>query len=170
MTIRAYLDCLATIPVPSVEQTDQFARSVRTAHSWYKRLPPTKPGWFFSFLLDPFRGTNNSLRPKEDDDNMLRQFGHWCFYVNTEDEPITMNGIVVPQDIVNACSHRFTASLFDDGQVSSPRSWHGVLKRRIGGGINDEELGTLLAEAGRELDDALFVALKLFQRYCVGSR
>jgi hypothetical protein len=163
MTIKAYLDCVAAIPLPSVEQTNRFAREVRRAHSWYKRLPTEKPGVVFTFLLDPFRAG----RSKENDDVILKRFGHWCFWASdTENELIQMNGIVVPQEFVETCSRRFTACLFDDGDGYS-RSWRGVLHRRMGGKINDEELDILLDEAGKELNDALLVASMLFERYCL---
>ncbi len=170
MLPQSYLDHLTTIPLPSVEQTVQFARGVRTAHSWYKKLPPKNPGMVFTFLLDPFRGTKYSGRSREDDDDMLHQIGHWCFYSRyTENELIEMNGIVVPQDIVQTCSQRFTACLFDDGDGYYSRSWRGVLQRRMRVELNDEELNILLDEAGGELNDVLQVASMLLEPYCLNS-
>jgi hypothetical protein len=102
---------------------------------------------------------------------MLQRIGHWCYVAgNDQDSTIELNGLAIPKDIVETCSQRFTASLFDDYDGYFPRSWRAVLKRRMGGNVNEEELDLLLAEAGQELDDALLVATILFERYCFGSR
>lgn len=144
---KTYFDHLAAIPLPSFEQTDQFARAIRKAHSWYKKLPIEKPGVVFTFLLDPFRGTKFSRRSKEEDESLLHRFGHWCFIADQDaDSVIELNGLAIPKDIIQTCSKRFTACLFDDGD-RNPRSWRDVLKRRMGSGLDDEELDLLLAEA-----------------------
>lgn len=51
-----YLKIVSQLPLPTVEQTEAFAKYVTRAHSWYKHLPPFPPGRLFAFFLDPQAG------------------------------------------------------------------------------------------------------------------
>lgn len=51
-----YSELIAGLPVPTVEQTDNFATYVVGARSWYKHLPVRPPGERFVFFLDPNAG------------------------------------------------------------------------------------------------------------------
>ena len=56
-----YIKLISGLPLPSKEQTRNFAEYVSSAHSWYKHLPlyPASP---FSFFLDPNAGRQTMLR------------------------------------------------------------------------------------------------------------
>jgi len=53
--MSSYIELARELPVPTTEQTRQFAEYVTSAHSWYKHLPllETCP---FAFYLDPNAG------------------------------------------------------------------------------------------------------------------
>lgn len=51
-----YREIIAVLPIPTAEQTENFADYVVGAHSWYKHLPCTPPGAQFVFFLDPNAG------------------------------------------------------------------------------------------------------------------
>lgn len=52
----SYVDSVATLPRPTVQQIGEFVEYVATAHSWYKHLPLLPPGRPFAFYLDPNAG------------------------------------------------------------------------------------------------------------------
>jgi hypothetical protein len=51
-----YLKIVSQLPLPTVAQTEAFAKHVTEAHSWYKHLPAFPPGQCFTFFLDPQAG------------------------------------------------------------------------------------------------------------------
>lgn len=51
----SYLDIIGQLPIPTAEQTRNFAEYVAGAHSWYKHLPVYPPAPFV-FYLDPNAG------------------------------------------------------------------------------------------------------------------
>lgn len=51
-----YLKIVSQLPLPTVAQTEAFAKHVTEAHSWYKHLPAFPPGQLFTFFLDPQAG------------------------------------------------------------------------------------------------------------------
>lgn len=51
-----YRELIAPLPIPTTEQTENFAAYVVGAHSWYKHLPCAPPGAPFVFFLDPNAG------------------------------------------------------------------------------------------------------------------
>jgi hypothetical protein len=59
-----YRELIASLPVPTTEQTENFAEYVVGAHSWYKHLPCTPPGAPFVFFLDPNAGRELVQTPK----------------------------------------------------------------------------------------------------------
>jgi hypothetical protein len=60
--VKAYLDCMGGLAVPTADQTTAFADHVAGAHSWYKHLPPSPPGALFVFFLDPDAGRQVALQ------------------------------------------------------------------------------------------------------------
>jgi len=52
----SYVDSVANLPRPTVQQVAEFVEYVATAHSWYKHLPLLPPGLPFEFYLDPNAG------------------------------------------------------------------------------------------------------------------
>jgi len=52
----SYVDSVAKLPRPTVQQIAEFVEYVATAHSWYKHLPLLPPGLPFAFYLDPNAG------------------------------------------------------------------------------------------------------------------
>ena len=48
-----YRELVASLPLPSTDQTARFVDYVSGAHSWYKHLPLFPPGAPFVFFLDP---------------------------------------------------------------------------------------------------------------------
>ncbi len=60
--MQEYVDLLSGLPIPSVEQINNFANYVSGAHSWYKHLPTVPPGSSFFFYLDPGAGFSQILR------------------------------------------------------------------------------------------------------------
>lgn len=51
-----YVDSVAHLPRPTLQQIAEFVEYVSTAHSWYKHLPLIPPGRPFTFYLDPNAG------------------------------------------------------------------------------------------------------------------
>jgi hypothetical protein len=51
-----YPELIATLPLPTPEQTSAFAEHVAQNHSWYKHLPIFPPGAVFTFFLNPHAG------------------------------------------------------------------------------------------------------------------
>jgi hypothetical protein len=68
-----YRKLIARLPIPTVEQTENFAAYMVGAHSWYKHLPCHPPGAPFSFFLDPNAGRSVVMLTTEYRD----RFGHW---------------------------------------------------------------------------------------------
>jgi hypothetical protein len=56
IALKNYRNALSVAPLPTPEQTRQFADYVSSAHSWYKHLPLSPPGAPFMFYLDPNAG------------------------------------------------------------------------------------------------------------------
>ena len=56
LPLAQYLDLVATVPVPTQEQKENFAEYVSHAHSWYKHLSLYPPGTLFHFFLDRHAG------------------------------------------------------------------------------------------------------------------
>ena len=46
----SYIEVVASLPVPTREQTDRFGDHVANNHSWYKHLPFFPPGASFVFF------------------------------------------------------------------------------------------------------------------------
>jgi len=93
-----YLNIVRSLPLPTLAQTERFARYVSGAHSWYKHLPlyPKVP---FIFYLDPGAGMNRihtqsgemGLHEVTDESTRFhytwqttadyrRRFGHWNYF------------------------------------------------------------------------------------------
>src|SRR4051812_371805 len=53
---QRYVDSVADLPRPTLQQIGEFVEYVSTAHSWYKHLPLIPPGSPFTFYLDPNAG------------------------------------------------------------------------------------------------------------------
>jgi|CXWL01.1.fsa_nt_gi hypothetical protein len=67
MTIRQlalgeYISLTSSLPIPTVEQMEDFTRFVSKAHSWYKHLPLLMPGVPLYFFLDPTAGMQRIVR------------------------------------------------------------------------------------------------------------
>jgi hypothetical protein len=56
LSLATYMELVASLPVPTPVQMEQFAEFVSRAHSWYKHLPLLPPGQPFQFYLDPSAG------------------------------------------------------------------------------------------------------------------
>lgn len=98
--VDAYLSLIATLPIPSVEQTERFVLYVAGAHSWYKHLPVLPPGEPFAFFLDPNAGRSlictaerELFVDRSDEEERfhhtwiltteyLKKFGHWSYAAN----------------------------------------------------------------------------------------
>ena len=52
----SYVDSVANLPRPTIQQIAEFVEYVATAHSWYKHLLLLPPGCPFEFYLDPTAG------------------------------------------------------------------------------------------------------------------
>lgn len=96
----AYLPLIATLQVPSVEQTERFVLYVAGVHSWYKHLPVLPPGYLFTFFLDPNAGRSlvctvdcEKFVDRTDEEERfhhswmltaeyLEKFGHWNYAAN----------------------------------------------------------------------------------------
>src|SRR5262245_37733059 len=55
-TLHRYRVLVASLPMPTLVQMQQFAGHVAGAHSWYKHLPLLPPGAPLQFFLDPAAG------------------------------------------------------------------------------------------------------------------
>ncbi len=94
-----YRQVIASLPIPTAEQTESFAAYVVGAHSWYKHLPHDPPGALFVVFLDPNAGRNlvhtadggAAYRDRVDERERfhytwmptaeyLTKFGHWHYY------------------------------------------------------------------------------------------
>jgi hypothetical protein len=51
-----YMQKIANLPLPTLEQTTRFADHVAVNHSWYKHLKFFPPGNAFTFFLNPHAG------------------------------------------------------------------------------------------------------------------
>ena len=60
MAEPSYLEIIRQYPIPTGEQTREFAAYVASAHSWYKHLP-VYPPMPFRFYLDPNAGRSTSI-------------------------------------------------------------------------------------------------------------
>jgi hypothetical protein len=136
-----YPDLVATLPVPTPEQTDQFAEHVADNHSWYKHLPFFPPGAKFILFPNPHAGRVVNLEVGRfvvhdlDQGDYFRhhsklstavyreKFGYWDYWV--DDNPRVTDPVegpwiygledggreLVPEQFKQAWSCRFTAFL-----------------------------------------------------------
>lgn len=82
-----YRELIAALPIPTEEQTANFAAYVVGAHSWYKHLPCTPPGAPFAFFLDPNAGRELVLtedRAEYHDRTNGQQRFHYTWMLTTE--------------------------------------------------------------------------------------
>lgn len=119
MTSSSYLGLVSSLPLPSREQTRQFAEYVSEAHNWCKHLP-IHPSSRFLFFLDPNAGRRMVRRPRrlwsrgfEDVEDIIvgntqfpssnattkmyrSRFGYWNFFVpNTPSRwELSLEGLV----------------------------------------------------------------------------
>lgn len=63
MQLGEYRSLVAELARPSDEQIENFVAFVSEAKSWYKHLPPLRPGVPFFFFIDPFAGFDRVLIP-----------------------------------------------------------------------------------------------------------
>jgi hypothetical protein len=105
-------DWLKSLPLPTREQTAQFAAQVADNHSWYKHLPFFPPGASFVFFPNPHAGrgvkvegerfvvydidrgdyfAHHSRLPTAE---YLVQFGHWDYWV--DDNPRAIDSELGP--------------------------------------------------------------------------
>ncbi len=61
LDLTEYRDLLRSVPRPTDEQAEAFARFVSEAHSWYKHLPLLPPGTPFRFFVDPYAGFHQEI-------------------------------------------------------------------------------------------------------------
>lgn len=95
-----YLELVAMLPVPTLEQTTRFAEHVANNHSWYKHLPFYPPGALFVIFPNPQAGRcveadgDRFVVSDIDSGNYFShhsrlttqdyrdQFGHWDYWVD----------------------------------------------------------------------------------------
>jgi len=95
-----YQDAVASLPVPTPEQTDRFGEHVAGNHSWYKHLPFFPPGASFIFFPNPqagrgvrrngdqievfdvTRGDYFEHHSRFSTADYLDQFGHWDYWID----------------------------------------------------------------------------------------
>ncbi len=61
MDLSEYRRAVAGLGAPTIDQMEDFAEFVGSAHSWYKHLPLLPPGRPFQFFLDPAAGMQLSV-------------------------------------------------------------------------------------------------------------
>ncbi len=104
-----YRQLIALLPIPTAQQTENFAKYLVGAHSWYKHLPFDPPGAPFVVFLDPNAGRElvqaadggAEFRDYDDDRRRphytsmptaeyLTKFGHWDYanYLGTQVDPL----------------------------------------------------------------------------------
>ena len=128
-----YLDIVASLPVPTIEQTVEFVDHVADNHSWYKHLPLFPPGTEFVCFLNPYAGWGTettaqgvSLFRSETGDvfdhhsrlttsEYQRKFGHWDYWVGRTSPTVFTTedgkGEILPADIHRQWQCRLTAFL-----------------------------------------------------------
>ena len=139
--VMRYQDAVASLPVPTPEQTDRFGEHVAGNHSWYRHLPFFPPGASFVFFPNPQagRGVRRDGDQIVDFDvetgdyfehhsrlstaDYVAQFGHWDYWVDENPRVIDpvdgpfIYGISdgsperLPDDLKRSWSCRLTAFL-----------------------------------------------------------
>jgi len=121
--LSRYLEIIGEIPLPTLQQKENFAAFVAHAHSWHKHLPLLPPGVPFHFYLDKYAGCDRVLtegttttyveRKKQGfhysaipTDEYRTRFGYLAFSCNAGSSVmlVSKRQVVVPDDKVGMIS------------------------------------------------------------------